>query len=85
MRFASADGRHISDWKPRAVAHLQTNAVAFARSYDPTEIELVAQRPHASGSWLSFPKAKSCSFPAPATIRIRQGDENHWLEYRAAR
>lgn len=72
----------VSPWQYRQVVHVQTNSVAFAKDPDPAVIDLARRRPHANASWLSFPRASACTFPEPGTIRIRNGDAVHWLEYR---
>lgn len=74
----------ISNWQKREVVHIQTNAVAFAKSFDPAVVSLAAANPHKNASWLDFPKAKDLSFPEDGLVRItHSGDPDHWIEYRA--
>lgn len=73
----------ITEWAPREVVLVQTNAVGFADSFDPLILDAARKRPHANARWFYFPKASQCTFPAPGTIRIAiTEDPEHWLEYR---
>lgn len=38
----------------REVVHVQSNAVAFAKSSDPEHIALAKAKPHANATWLYF-------------------------------
>lgn len=38
----------------REVVHVQTNAVAFAKSSDPEDLALAKAKPHSNATWLYF-------------------------------
>jgi len=74
----------ISNWQKREVVHTQSNRVAFAKSFDPTLIDIASSNPHKHASWLDLPKASQLSFPEAGHVRItRTDDPDYWIEYRA--
>ncbi len=74
----------ISNWQEREVVHTQSNRVAFAKSFDPSLIDIASTNPHKHASWLDLPKASQLSFPEDGHVRItRTDDPDCWIEYRA--
>lgn len=70
-------------WNPRQVVKRQTNAVAFAKSFDPTVVAHAKANPEARASWLHFPKASAFSFPEPGIVRVTTSPEHgDYIEYR---
>lgn len=82
---------HTRTWSPRTVVKLQSNAVAFAKSFDPDIVAVCTANPHRNASWHWWGKASSYR-PSPdceGTIRVLIGtswDDPHggWMEFRPA-
>lgn len=80
-----------SVWQSRVVVKRQTNAVAFAKSFDPAIIKACEERPHANASWHWWGKASNYK-PSPnveTALRVLIGtawEDPHagWMEYRPA-
>jgi|GEM_PF-925181 len=81
-RTAAGCDPTISTWQKREVVHVQSNAVAFAKSYDADVIKIAATNPHKNASWLNYPKATELSFPEPGRVRVTPTDDpDYWFEY----
>lgn len=52
--FVWSDRERTSSPVYREVVHVQSNAVAFAKSPDPEHIALAKAKPHANAAWLYF-------------------------------
>jgi len=81
-QFRWRNGSTESPWTYRQVVHVQSNAVAFAKSPDALIVEACRLRPHGNASWLWHPKASHCTFTRDGIISIGEPNSGYVIEYR---